>query len=140
MNVKKLLTPYPLPLIPSFSLLFVRLIMGSAFILHGLPKIQAPFNWAGPDAAIPGFLLFLAAVSEFFGGIGLILGFLTPLVSLGLICTMGFATYFHAVINGDPFVGQGVSYELALVYLGLSVMFLIIGPGMHSVDRALFKK
>ncbi len=140
MNIKKRLTPYPLPLIPSFSLLFVRLIMGTAFVFHGLPKIQAPFSWAGPDAAIPGFLLFLAAVSEFFGGIGLILGFLTPLVSLGLICTMAYATYFHAVINGDPFVGQGASYELALVYLGLSVMFLIIGPGMHSLDRALFKK
>ncbi len=139
MKIKKFFAPRIFPFNISLGLLVVRVIMGVAFILHGLPKIQAPFTWMGPDAAVPGFLVFLAAVSEFFGGIGLILGLFTPLVSLGLICTMGFATYFHAIINGDPFVGHGASYELALNYLGLSIMFLIIGPGKLSLDRLFFK-
>ena len=43
----------------STGLLLVRLAVGSAFILHGLPKIQNPFGWMnamGGDSAPPGIL------------------------------------------------------------------------------------
>ena len=123
----------------SLGLLVVRLIMGTAFILHGWGKIQTPFVWMGPDSPVPGIFQFLAAVSEFGGGIALILGFLIPLASIGLAFTMGTAVYFHMFVKGDPFVGTGgPSYELALVYLGNAILFLLIGPGMFSMDYKLF--
>src|SRR6476620_10639902 len=87
----------------SLGLLFVRIVMGLAFILHGWGKIQAPFSWM-PNSTIPGIFLFLAALSEFGGGIALLLGALTSLASLGLAFTMAVAVYFHAVVFGDPFV------------------------------------
>lgn len=122
----------------STGLLLVRLVMGLAFILHGWGKIQAPFSWM-PDSNIPGIFLFLAALSEFGGGIALLLGFLTRLASLGLAFTMVVAVYFHAVVFGDPFVSKGGgSYELGALYLMISVMFVLIGPGKFSLDRMVF--
>ncbi len=127
---------------PSFSstaILFLRLIMGIAFILHGWGKIQNPLSWMGPDSPIPGIFQLLAAISEFGGGIALIIGFLVPLASMGLAATMTVATCMHAFVRKDPFVGQGgPSYELALVYLGISILFLIIGPGKFSLDSKIF--
>jgi putative oxidoreductase len=112
-----------------------------AFAFHGFGKIQNPFGWMGPDATVPGFLQMLAAVSEFGGGIAWMLGFLTPLFSLGLLCTMAVATYMHAFVFGDPFVASGAgkgSYEPASVYLCVAILLLLAGPGRFSLDRVIF--
>lgn len=122
----------------STVLLILRLVMGIAFILHGWDKIQAPFSWMPPEAGIPGILQFLAAFSEVGGGLALILGLLTSLAMLGLGITMAVATHFHAVIKGDPFVGREGSYELALLYLVLSILFIVMGPGQYSADAKIF--
>lgn len=124
---------------PSVTLLVLRLIGGTAFILHGWGKIQNPFGWMGEASAVPGIFQFLAALSEFGGGIAWILGLVMPLASLGLFFTMVVATLMHAVLKGDPFVNPGgPSYELALVYLGIALVFLAMGPGKLSVDAKLF--
>ncbi len=125
----------------SLGLLILRVVAGAAFMFHGYGKIQNPFGWMGPEADIPGLLQALAAVSEFGGGLGWMLGLLTPLASFGLFCTMAVAVYTHMVKLGDPFVasgpGQG-SYEPAAVYLCLAVLLLLAGPGSLSVDRRVF--
>ena len=118
----------------SIGVLFLRLVAGSAFMLHGWPKIQHAFNWMGPESPIPSFFQALAAISEFGGGLAWILGLLTPLASLGLISTMTVAVYFHAS-KGDPFVSMGgPSFEPALVYLAVAILFLLAGPGKFSLD------
>lgn len=122
----------------STALLLLRLVAGVAFILHGWGKIQTPLTWMGPGT-VPGFLQLLAAVSEFGGGIAIILGLLTPLACLGNIFTMMGAIYFHAIVRGDPFVSKGGgSYELATVYLVIFILLLISGPGAYSLDRVFF--
>lgn len=123
-------------------LLILRIVVGLAFILHGLPKIQAPFSWMGPNSFAPGILLALAALSEFGGGIALILGLMTKLASLGLAFTMLVAVFFHAIIKGDSFVGKPGegSYELALVYLVISILFIIYGGGKYSLDNKIYSK
>ena len=120
------------------ALLLVRLVVGAAFIMHGLPKFNAPFAWMGENAEIPGLLQFMAAATEVGGGGLLILGALTPLAALLLGVVMLVAALFH-LGNGDPFVSPGgASYELALVYLTICLQFIFIGPGKLSVDYALF--
>jgi putative oxidoreductase len=125
----------------STGLLVLRILCGVAFMLHGVGKIQNPFAWMGPTATIPGFFQGLAALSEFGGGLAWIVGLLTPLASLGLLCTMAVAVYFHAVVMGDPFVpsgpGQG-SYELAAIFFCVSLLFILAGPGRYSLDRKIF--
>ena len=123
------------------ALLILRLVFGIAMTIHGSGKITNPTAWMGPDAPIPGALQAAAAISEFGGGLCWVLGALTPIASLGLIGTMGFATFMVHVKSGHPFVSQsGPSAESAAGYLAIAVFFLIVGPGRLSVDSLLFGK
>ena len=139
-KLRMLFSPMPLNSSASIALLLLRIVAGYAFILHGWGKIQTPFSWMGPDASIPGFFQFLAALSEFGGGIAWILGSITPLASFGMACTMLVAASFHKFMLGDPFVAAkgGGSYELAAIYLLISILFLILGPGKFSLDAKIF--
>jgi putative oxidoreductase len=121
-------------------LLLIRIICGYAFILVGWGKIQNPVGWMGENSGFPGIFQALAAISEFVGGIALVLGFLTRLAAFGLVCTMVVAVYMHKVVMGDPFVSLtgGSSYQLAVLYLLLVLLLLVAGPGRFSVDRLLF--
>jgi putative oxidoreductase len=129
----------------AFGLLVLRLVTGAAFIFHGWPKIQNAFHWMDRENApspVPDWLQALAAVSEFGGGIALILGFLTLLAALGIGCTMVAALAMVHIPNGDPFVaskpGQS-SFEPAAVYLAIMILLLLIGPGILSLDALLFR-
>jgi putative oxidoreductase len=122
----------------SAALFALRVVCGAAFMFHGWSKIANPFGWMGPTATMPGILQSLAALSEFGGGLAWILGLLTPLASFGIACTMVVAVYMHAIVMGDPFVGRAGSYELASIFLTVSLLFLAAGPGKFSLDRAIF--
>jgi putative oxidoreductase len=94
----------------------------------------------GPQGFAPGFFQALAALSEFGGGLAWILGFLTPLASFGITCTMAVAFWFHAFLRGDPFVAAkgGPSFELAALYFAIALLLMAAGPGRLSLDRKLF--
>jgi putative oxidoreductase len=128
----------------SSAILLFRLVIGIAFILHGLGKIQTPFGWMPPGGpvAIPPIFQFLAAFSEFGGGIALVLGLLTPLAALGIAFTMVVAVYMHAIVFHDPFVNPtgGSSFEPALGYLASTIVLLATGPGKFSLDAFIFKR
>ena len=141
-KLKHCLQPFYQPAWPSAALLLLRLIVGAAFVIHGWGKIQTPMSWMPAQAPVhvPGFFQLLAAVSEFGGGIALILGLLTPLAMFGLISTMAVAVYMQIAVFKAPFISStgGSSYEPALGYLGIALLFLAIGPGKFSLDRLLF--
>ena len=143
------------------GLLLLRAVAGFALFFHGLQKMAgAPFGWMGPDAWAPPFLQFLAAFSECFGGLALVVGLLTPLAALGIAATMAVATFVVHMADGDPFVrlrgpdeaeplvglpmalvrlgGQGGSYELAAIFLVSAITLLLTGPGRFSLDAWLF--
>lgn len=124
------------------TLLVVRVVMGVAFILHGWPKIQNPMGWmnAMGGEGVPSFIQALAALAEFGGGIALVLGLLTPLAALGIVCQMLGALFMVHFPMGHPFVAAtgGPSYELPLVYLALAILLLVMGPGRWSLDALLF--
>jgi len=121
-------------------LLLVRIICGYAFILIGWGKIQHPLNWMGDESSVPGILQALAVISEFGGGIALIIGLLTRLGALGIGCTMVGAVIMHRFVMGDPFVNLtgGSSYQLAVAYLLIALLLGILGPGRFSLDRRIF--
>ncbi|RYG66391.1 DoxX family protein [bacterium] len=131
---------------PAVGLLFLRICAGSALALHGVGKIKEPFNWMGPDAGVPGILQALAALSEFGGGLALLLGFLTPLACLGIMSTMFVAALAHLTNDATPtyFVKPGDapktadSYESAALYFTIALAFFLTGPGVLSIDRFLF--
>ena len=59
-----------------------------------------------PGTPVPGVLQFLAAFSEFFGGLAFITGLLTPIAALGVACTMLTAIFTVHLKEGDPFVSM----------------------------------
>ena len=140
MNIKQFYTVPQHSTFQDAALLLIRLVAGVAFMYHGWGKIQTPFSWMPPEAPVPGILQFLAALSEFGGGLAWILGLLTPLASLGIAFTMAFAAIFH-ISNGDPFVASaagGGSFEPAAGYLCIAILLIAMGPGRLSFDRKLF--
>lgn len=126
----------------SAALLLLRLIVGVAFMFYGWGKIQNPFTWMPPESGVPGVLQFLAAVSEFGGGMALILGLLNRVAMLGLAFTMLVATVMHAFVMKDPFINMtgGSSFEKAFCYFGIAFLFLAMGPGKFSLDMLIFGK
>jgi putative oxidoreductase len=121
----------------SLGLLALRLVVGIAFILHGLPKIQNPMRWMG-DKVNP-VLQLAAAVVEFGGGIALIVGFLTPIAAALLVIDMIFALALVHLPKGDKFVNPGGGFfELPLVYLVVMIGLIATGPGRYSLDSLLW--
>ena len=139
-NRKRVVQPVPQTAVASTALLLLRLVVGTAFIIHGWQKIQDPFGWMGPQSPVPGLFQFLAAISEFGGGIAWILGLLTPLAALGIGCTMTVAVTMHSMVLHDPFVSLtgGRSFELASAYLCVAILLLVLGPGRFSLDSKIF--
>jgi putative oxidoreductase len=90
---------------------------------------------------IPPALAFLAIAAEFFGGLGLILGFLTRIAAFGIGINMivaivmvhgGFGFFMHWT---GAQKGEGIEYHLLV--LAMVVFLMIRGAGALSVDRAL---
>ena len=126
----------------AIGLLLLRLAVGAALVLHGWFKINSPggmTGWMGP-APVPGPLQAAAALSEFLGGAGILLGLLSPLASFFVACTMLVAIGMGHLSQGDPFVSPtgGHSWELAAAYLAAALTVLLAGPGRLSLDYLLF--
>jgi putative oxidoreductase len=122
------------------ALLLLRTVVGLAFVFHGLPKVRDVAGFA-THLNLPHWLAALAAYAEVVGGALLVLGLLTPLVALTLAIQMLVALFKVHVAAGHPFVATGgPSFELALVYLCVMVAFLLVGPGLYSLDGWMVKK
>ncbi len=126
----------------AFGLLLLRVVTGTAFMFHGWPKIQHAFTWMGVHAAVPWYMQGLGAFAEFGGGLGLIVGLLTPIAAFGIMCNMIVALSMVHIPHGDPFVrmGPGPSWELAAVYLVIAIVIILFGPGKFSLDAKVFRK
>lgn len=123
------------------GLLVLRIGIGLMFILHGAPKLfDGPEKWVKIGAAMaslgigfaPAFWGFMAAVSEFFGGICLILGFVFRPACILLTITMLVAAISH-LSRGDGIGGASHAIELGIVFLSL----ILIGAGRYSLDEKL---
>lgn len=120
----------------SAGLAVLRALAGGALITHGWKKIQDPLHWMDAAASpAPAVFQALAAIAEFFGGLGLLVGALTVIAAFGVLCTMAVAINFH-LSKGDPF-GK---WELAALYLVVAVLLLCTGPGAFSIDRFLQRR
>jgi len=141
MNVAGLLRPPPQTLRASAGLLILRAFAGYAFMVHGWGKIQKPFTW-GDSMGIPAFFQGLAPLAEFGGGLAWILGLLTPIASLGLLCTMAVATWTLMVKHQVPLFPQGPagSAELPVLFFCVAALLLLAGPGRFSADARLFRE
>jgi putative oxidoreductase len=123
------------------GLLILRVGIGAIFLKTGWPLISDPDKWQGlgsalssvgftPSPAVAKIFGFLAALSQFGGGICLILGFFFRPACILMAGTMAVALAMHLNI-GDPFPKFLPSLESLIVFVSL----MFIGPGKISIER-----
>ncbi len=121
------------------ALLAVRLVVGVIFMAHGAQKLFGAFGGKGLEATVEmmgmGPISYLVIIGEFFGGLGLVVGFLTRFSAASLIVIMIGAIALAHGKNGFFLQNQGYEYNLALI--GLLIPTLIAGPGRFSIGRFL---
>ena len=120
------------------ALLSVRVIAGIIFMAHGAQKLFGAFGGPGLDPIVQmlGPVAYLVAVGEFFGGLGLIVGFLSRFSAASLIVIMIGAI---AKVHGQHgfFLGAQPGYEFNLALIGLLLPVLIAGPGHLALAHML---
>lgn len=91
------------------------------------------------DLGFPAPVLFawMAAFTEFLGGLALALGLFTRPAALGLVGTMVVAAFLEH--KGDPWVGDP-SKELAMLYMLPAIAFVFLGSGGYGIDAVLRKR
>ncbi|MDZ4802489.1 MAG: DoxX family protein [Bryobacteraceae bacterium] len=121
-----------------FALLWIRVVSGIIFAAHGAQKLFGWFGGPGLDAMVGmlGPLGYLVSIGEFFGGLGLILGFLSRFSAASLIVVMLGAIVMVHGANGF-FLGEKPGFEYNFALIGLLVPTLICGPGHLALVRAL---
>ena len=118
----------------SLVLLFLRLVFGVLFILHGIGKLENFATLADNFSMVMGMgsriSLILVIFAELFCGMAFVLGLLFRLALVPMIITMvvAFGVVHHGV------VAQG---ELALIYLLLFLLLAVTGPGRYALDTLL---
>jgi putative oxidoreductase len=130
------LTPFALPIL--------RIGIGLILIPHGAQKLFGWFGGMGFEKFValfntlgyrPGiFWLTLVALTEFVGGILLVLGLFTRFAALALVIFMIVAVHFTSG-KGFFWTAGGLEYSLLILFVGL--VFLIRGGGEYSLDRKL---
>jgi len=90
------------------SLTILRLVMGVVYFAHGAQKMLGWFGGFGFHATMgffthmgmPAAVAFLVICTEFFGGLGLIVGLLTRIAALGIGVEMIVAIFMVHLQNG----------------------------------------
>jgi putative oxidoreductase len=121
----------------------MRLVLGTSMIAHGYSKVIPPGGFHGGNAfsalerhshfvaslGLPYWMGIVSALTEFIGGILLVLGLLTRisafLVAINMLVAIVMVTRHHGY--------SGSEYSLALFALALMLFFY--GPGAFSLDR-----
>jgi putative oxidoreductase len=124
------------------STLIIRLVLGVTFFVHGLVKFQGGIeNIVGwfDSIGLPGALAYAVALLEMVGGIALIVGLGSRIVSALLVLLM-----LGAIVKGKLAVGflgngQGAGWELDLALLVMALFIAINDSKMFALDKVLFK-
>ena len=133
----------------SFTIL--RLVLGVVFFAHGAQKMLGWFGGFGFHATMGSFahtgmpapVALLVICTEFFGGLGLIVGLLTRIASLGIAGLMIGAIFMVHLANGFfmNWMGnqKGEGFEYHLLVIAMAAALLLRGAGAFSLDGALSK-
>ena len=126
------------------GLLLLRVGIGASFMAHGWPKLAGgAAKWEKLGGAMkhlgidfaPTFWGFMAAVSEFFGGLLLAAG-VAWLPALAMLAgTMAVASTMH-IQKGDGFTGASHALESLVLFVSLAV----IGPGRFTIAKQIAGK
>ena len=131
------------------AVLVLRLALGIVMFPHGAQKLLGWFGGRGFFGTItlfhqigfPTVVAILVTIGEFFGGLGLLVGFLSRVAAGGIgLIMLGALLFVHWQFGffmnwaGQP-VREGFEYHILAI--GLAVAIMILGGGKWSIDHTL---
>lgn len=131
----------------SRAVTILRIALGTVMFAHGAQKLLGWFGGPGFQGTlgffdqylgVPAPVATLVVIAEFFGGLGLIGGFLTRLSAAGITAVMIGAIHFTHWKNGFfmNWSGQqgGEGFEFHILAIGLALALMVFGGGWASLD------
>ena len=134
----------------AWSNLILRVFLGVVIFPHGVQKLLGWFGGGGytntmgfftEKMHISAVLAFLVIMVEFFGSLGLIVGFLSRIAAFGILCNMIGAIWLVHWPNGffmnwyGKKAGEGFEFHLLVIAISLAILFA--GAGKWSFDRKI---
>jgi putative oxidoreductase len=125
------------------ALLIARIIVGVIFMAHGAQKLFGAFGGPGLSAVVGmmGPLGYLVSIGEFFGGLGLVVGFLSRFSAASIIVIMlGAIAMVHLKVGFFMnWMGNqgGEGFEYHLLAIAIVLVIVIAGPGRYAIGRSL---
>ncbi len=119
-----------------FGFLALRVLAGLGLAFeHGIKKFPPSDGFAHmvTGMGMPAFMAWGATCAELGGGILLALGLFSRPAALLIAVNMCVAIF--GVHGSQPFAMR----ELAVLYAGSALLFLLAGPGRFSIDRLIRK-
>lgn len=118
----------------------LRVALGIMFVAHAYLKI-AVFTPAGTaqffeSLGLPGILAYATIAAELFGGLALIAGFQTRVVSAALVPVLLGATWAH-LGNGWVFSVEGGGWEYPAFLVAAAVAQVFLGAGVFAVNSRI---
>lgn len=133
-------------MLTDLGLLVARIMLGVVGMYHGAGKLFGAFGGPGisgfagflekMNVPLPKVSAVMAGSAEFFGGLLILIGLLTRVVTLPWIFNflVAFFVAHHAVFSGE----KGGEFALSLAVFALALA--LTGPGRLSLDNVLFGK
>ncbi|RFU69433.1 DoxX family protein [Peribacillus saganii] len=124
------------------SNLILRVVLGITFFIHGLVKFQGGIEntagWFG-SIGLPEFMAYGVALIEVVGGIALVIGLFSRVVSGLFVLLMAGAIVKVKLAAGFLGNGQSAGYELDLVLLAMALSIAITGSKTYALDQLILK-
>lgn len=120
-----------------YAALLLRVVTGVLFLAHGLLKVLV-FTIPGTvgyfeSLGLPAVFAYLTILAEIGGGLALIVGFQTRLVSLALVPVLiGAAVLGHGA-NGWVFSNEGGGWEFPAFWAAVQLSLVMLGDGAYAI-------
>ena len=126
-----------------YAALVLRLATGALFLAHGLTKLLV-FTIPGTvgffeSLGLPATVAYLTIIAEIGGGVALILGVATRLVSLAVLPVLIGAIWAHSGA-GWMFSNEGGGWEFPLFWAVAQVSLVLLGSGAFALKLPIVEK
>ena len=119
-----------------FALFVLRIVLGVIMIAHGYGKVFGGFSHYTElvrSVGLPGWLAYISAIVEFFGGIAILVGLLTRCAAFAM--TIDLAVFIWKVDWKNGLTGDH-GYQLPLALAAIAFALIFFGAGPIALDHA----
>jgi len=118
----------------------LRITLGIMFLAHSIVLKYFTFTLAGTaqffeSLGLPGLLAYVVFAAEAIGGVLLVFGIQTRIVSLALIPVLAGAAWVH-IGNGWVFSANGGGWEYPVFLIVVSAVTALLAPQATRVEQA----